>query len=62
MNTIVIIDETRCTGCGACAKLCPQKILVVDKAARVCRVTDETRCDKRRGCERVCPVHAIKIH
>jgi NAD-dependent dihydropyrimidine dehydrogenase PreA subunit len=62
MNKIVVIDETLCTGCGACVKLCPKKILFVDEKDHVCRVTDETQCDKFRGCERVCKVGAIKIH
>ena len=62
MNTIVVIDEVKCTGCGACAKLCPKKILYVDKATKKCKVTDETLCDKFRGCERVCKAGAIKIH
>lgn len=62
MNKIVVIDETLCTGCGACVNLCPKKILYIDEKDNVCRVTDETQCDKLRGCERVCPVAAIKIH
>jgi NAD-dependent dihydropyrimidine dehydrogenase PreA subunit len=62
MNKIVVIDETLCTGCGACVKLCPRKILFVDATDHVCRVTDETQCDKFRGCERVCKTGAIKIH
>ena len=62
MNKIVVIDQQLCTGCGACVKLCPQKILFLDKVAHSCKVTEETKCDKRRGCERVCPVGAIKIH
>lgn len=62
MNKIVVIDEDLCVGCGACVKLCPKKILFLDAAEHICRVTDEAQCDKRRGCERVCPVEAIKIH
>jgi len=62
MNTIVVIDEAKCTGCGACVKLCPKRILYVDKETKKCRVTDETQCDKFRGCERVCKASAIKIH
>lgn len=62
MNRIVVIDEEICTGCGACAEICPNKILYVDEKDNVCRVTDENKCDRRRGCERVCPTGAIKIN
>jgi NAD-dependent dihydropyrimidine dehydrogenase PreA subunit len=62
MNEIVIIDEQKCTGCGACVDLCPKDILYIDEASKKCKVTDETICDKLRGCERVCLTEAIKIH
>jgi NAD-dependent dihydropyrimidine dehydrogenase PreA subunit len=61
-NKIVVIDESLCTGCAKCVKLCPQKILYIDKTAKKCKVTDETKCDKFRGCEHVCETKAIKIH
>jgi len=41
MNKIVVIDEDLCTGCGACVKLCPKKILFLDKTNNVCKVTDK---------------------
>lgn len=61
MNKVVVIDEELCTGCGACADICPKAILYVDEEQNVCKVTDETECDKLRGCERVCPMGAISI-
>lgn len=62
MNKIVVIDENLCIGCGKCVKICPKRILYLDKTTGKSKVTDETQCDKRRGCERVCPTQAIKIH
>jgi 2-oxoglutarate ferredoxin oxidoreductase subunit delta len=61
MNQIVLIDESLCTGCGVCVKICPKKILYIDKKDKVCKMTDENKCDKLRGCERKCPAGAIKI-
>jgi 2-oxoglutarate ferredoxin oxidoreductase subunit delta len=61
MNKIVIIDETLCTGCGNCVRMCPKKILYLDKETKKCKVTDENKCDRLAGCEWACPVKAIRI-
>jgi NAD-dependent dihydropyrimidine dehydrogenase PreA subunit len=61
MNNIVMIDEDKCIGCGACVALCPKKILYLDEKSGKCKVSDELKCDRRRGCMKACPVEAIKI-
>ena len=60
-NRTVIIDEELCAGCMECVRLCPRKILYLDKVSGKCKVTDETKCNRLAGCERVCPAGAIKI-
>jgi Fe-S-cluster-containing dehydrogenase component len=61
MGNIVTINEELCIGCGVCAEMCPQKILVVDEASGKCKVTDETQCDRKRGCVESGPSEAIQI-
>ncbi|MDD4182520.1 MAG: 4Fe-4S binding protein [Candidatus Omnitrophica bacterium] len=61
MNEIVLINEDLCIGCGKCVKLCPKKILSIDKTNKKCKVSDEIKCDKLAGCQRICPVKAIRI-
>ena len=61
-NKIVVIDDSLCTGCGECVEKCPEKILYIDRAAGLCRVTDESKCGKGKCCEKECPSEAIKIN
>ncbi|MCE5301421.1 MAG: 4Fe-4S binding protein [Spirochaetia bacterium] len=60
-NRIVVIDEKKCTGCGACAVMCPKRILKIDANRGVAVVTDENLCDRLRGCVWNCPAGAINI-
>jgi 2-oxoglutarate ferredoxin oxidoreductase subunit delta len=60
MNKIVVIDEDKCIGCGACVDVCPPKILYLKEGK--CKVSDESKCGKHKCCEKVCPIDAIKIH
>lgn len=55
----LIIDHNRCTGCGVCARVCPQRILYV--ADKKLRVTDEGRCMGCFGCEDECPAGAVRV-
>ncbi len=61
MNRIVMINEERCIGCGACVSLCPKEILYIDTKSGRCKVADESKCDRLRGCVKICPVQAMKI-
>ncbi|HRU40202.1 MAG TPA: 4Fe-4S binding protein [Candidatus Goldiibacteriota bacterium] len=57
----VVIDAEKCTGCGACARMCPAGILYVDKGSKKAMVSDDKACDRLAGCMRICPQGAIKI-
>ena len=49
------IDDSKCTRCGLCEKVCPYFAMKVDKNARA----DEEKCFGCGLCQSRCPVHAI---
>jgi Fe-S-cluster-containing hydrogenase component 2 len=53
----VKIDKEKCTGCSACAEICPvDAIKVNDKA-----IVDENECIDCGTCVEECPVDAIEL-
>jgi len=58
-RTVIKIDESRCTGCGACVKGCHEGVLqVIDGKARV---VNETCCDGLGACIGSCPAGALTL-
>jgi NAD-dependent dihydropyrimidine dehydrogenase PreA subunit len=58
-RTTVKIDESRCTGCGACVKGCHGGVLqIIDGKARI---VNEDYCDGLGLCIGECPVGAITL-
>lgn len=51
----IMFFEERCTGCGLCAKKCPQKAIIIEKGYPV---VDEHKCSLCRKCTDFCPNNA----
>ena len=58
-RAVIKIDESRCTGCGACVKGCHGGALqIVDGKARV---VNEMLCDGLGACIGICPCGALEL-
>jgi ferredoxin len=52
-------DESKCTGCGMCAEVCPREVFVM-KDLRAA-LTDTDRCMECGACAKNCAYSAIKV-
>lgn len=59
----VKIDVEKCTGCGTCVEICPEKVfeLQEEQGKNVSKVVAENQCFACRACELRCPERAIEI-
>ena len=58
----VHIDPLRCTGCGACIRVCPSDIISLEnRMARTAPDSDAARCLVCGHCMAACPENAIDI-
>lgn len=62
---IIFVEETRCVGCGRCAKACPHHLIWVDrrkrKAVKCDRCKDRLDAGLQTACTTVCPTQALQL-
>jgi ferredoxin len=56
-SLVAVVDTARCTGCGACAAICPMGAIAVDAAASI----ETFRCAGCGLCVDECPQEAITL-
>ena len=53
-----VVNEERCNGCGACARICPTGAIAGEKKSL--HVIDPRRCLECGACGKICPVAAVR--
>ena len=75
VDGVAVVDQSKCTGCGACASICPKKVIMIDEAGPakpvvMCSNEDKgpvamkecaTACIACGMCQRNCPSDAIHV-
>lgn len=57
-----VLDGEKCLGCGACAQVCPPRLIaVVDKGGERTIQVDYSRCTYCARCQEVCPVGSMTM-
>lgn len=54
-----LIEKNKCIGCGECARLCPQKTIVIEK--RRAKII-QNKCIRCWCCQEMCPKKAVRTH
>ena len=59
MNSVPVIDQTRCTGCGKCVTICPKEVIFLEnKKAKL----NDNECMLCSHCYAVCAFDAIAFN
>ncbi len=54
-----VVDKDYCVACGACAKVCPLKIITIEQG--VFANIDTSKCVGCGKCAKVCPASVISL-
>ena len=54
----LLYDQGKCTGCGACMAVCPQKAVAIENGRAL---TDRRRCNACGACTEVCMLNLREI-
>ncbi|MBT8342797.1 MAG: 4Fe-4S binding protein [Desulfatitalea sp.] len=55
----LMLDESRCVGCGMCTQVCPHGVLAM--AERTVRIVDRDGCMECGACANNCPTEALAV-
>lgn len=53
------LDESKCTGCGTCTKVCPHRVLEVTGGKA--KIVDKDACMECGACALNCPAAALSV-
>jgi NAD-dependent dihydropyrimidine dehydrogenase PreA subunit len=56
---LIVIDETKCTLCGECVKICPNEVYKLEDGRVI--VANATDCSNCQSCVSMCEPQAITI-
>ncbi len=55
----LVLDESKCIGCGMCAIVCPHCVFSVNDGKA--QIMDKNRCMECGACARNCPTDALSV-
>ena len=59
VNGVAVVDQDKCTGCGACAAVCPKHVIMIDTAGPEKPVVMCSNCDKGPTANKLCTTACI---